>query len=68
MKKRNLDYEKKFRTYLFSFDFETHKQICKDLNVKHNQNEVLERCKGILQDENGNPTITQEELNILQIK
>ena len=27
-KKRNLEYEKKFRAYLFSFDFETHKQIC----------------------------------------
>ena len=32
-KKRNLEYEKKFRAYLFSFDFEIHKQICINLNV-----------------------------------
>jgi len=36
MKTRNLEYEKKFRTYLFSFDFEKHKEICKNLNVKPN--------------------------------
>jgi len=33
MKTRNLIYEKKFRAYLFSFDFETHKEICKNINV-----------------------------------
>ena len=33
MKKRNLDYEKRFSAYLFSFDFETHKKICKHINV-----------------------------------
>lgn len=32
---RNLEYEKKFRAYLFSFDYETHKQICKNINVNH---------------------------------
>ncbi len=36
MKKRNLSYEKKFRKYLFSFDLETPKEICKEINVKHN--------------------------------
>lgn len=34
MNKRSLFYEKQFRTYLFSFDFETHKAICKNINVK----------------------------------
>ena len=33
MKHRNLEYEKKFRTYLFSFGFETHEKICKNINV-----------------------------------
>jgi hypothetical protein len=33
MKKRNLEYEEKFRAYLFSFNFETHKEICKNINV-----------------------------------
>jgi len=33
MKERNLKYEQNFRTYLFSFDYETHKKICKDINV-----------------------------------
>ena len=37
IKKRNLGYELKFRTYLFSFDWGTHKKICKNLNVKPNQ-------------------------------
>jgi len=39
LKKRNLEYEKKFRSYLFSMDFKTHKEICKNINVKPNQNE-----------------------------
>ena len=34
MKTRNLSYESKFRKYLFSFSFEEHKQICKNINVK----------------------------------
>jgi len=38
MKKRNLEYEAKFRKYLFSFNFENHKDICKNINVRHNQN------------------------------
>ena len=42
MKKRNLEYEKKFRAYLFSFDFEKHKEICKNINVKHIQNAEIE--------------------------
>jgi len=36
MKTRNLDYEKKFRKYLFSFDYKSHIEICKNINVKHN--------------------------------
>lgn len=38
MKKRNEEYEKKFRKYLFKFDFETHKKICENLNVNPKQN------------------------------
>ena len=37
MKIRNLNYENKFRAYLFSMDLETHKKICNNINVKHNQ-------------------------------
>lgn len=37
MNKRNLEYKKKFRKYLFSFDFETHKEICKNINVNHKE-------------------------------
>ena len=33
MKERNEKYEQKFRKYLFSFNFETHKKICKNINV-----------------------------------
>lgn len=36
MKQRNLNYENKFRKYIFSFDFDTHKAICKNINVKPN--------------------------------
>ena len=36
MKQRNLEYEKRFRKYLFSFSFEKHKEICKNINVKPN--------------------------------
>jgi len=35
-KKRNLEYEKKFRAYLFKGNLERHKEICKNLNVKPN--------------------------------
>ena len=37
MKERNLEYEAKFRSYLFSFDLENHKDICKNINVRNNQ-------------------------------
>ena len=37
MHKRNLEYEAKFRSYLFSFDLENHKDICKNINVRPNQ-------------------------------
>ena len=37
MKQRNLDYESKFKKYLFSFDLQTHKSICKNINVRDNQ-------------------------------
>lgn len=33
MKQRSLEYENKFRKYLFSFDLETHLNICKNINV-----------------------------------
>lgn len=31
--KRNLNYEKKFRAYLFRGNWERHKEICKNINV-----------------------------------
>jgi len=34
MTQRNLKYELMFRAYLFKFDFKTHKEICKHINVK----------------------------------
>ena len=37
MKKRNIVYEQKFRKYLYSFDYETHKDICKNIGLKHNE-------------------------------
>jgi len=37
MKERSLDYERKFKKYLYSFDFETHKNICKNIGLKHNE-------------------------------
>tara|TARA_Y100000310_G_C20453694_1_gene701997 strand:+ start:658 stop:801 length:144 start_codon:yes stop_codon:yes gene_type:complete len=37
MKKRSLEYEKKFRKYLFSFDLETHKKICKEMYLEINK-------------------------------
>ena len=37
MKQRNLSYEQKFRKYLYSFDFDTHKKICSNINLKHNE-------------------------------
>ena len=32
--KRNLDYEKKFRKYLYKGNIDRFKEICKNLNVK----------------------------------
>jgi len=43
MKKRNVEYEKKFRAYLYSFDFETHKKICENINLKHNVITTMEK-------------------------
>jgi hypothetical protein len=51
MKQRNLSYEDKFRKYLFSFDLETHKEICKNINVKDNQKTIL-TDKEFLQEQN----------------
>jgi hypothetical protein len=45
MKQRNLKYEQKFKTYLFSFDLNTHKEICKTINVKDNQEVKTGRMK-----------------------
>jgi len=41
MKKRNLEYEDKFRKYLFSFDLETHLKICKNINVEFKKNKEM---------------------------
>jgi len=34
MKERNIEYENKFKKYLYGFDFETYKQICENIEVK----------------------------------
>ncbi len=34
MKERNIEYENKFKKYLYSFDFEIYKQICEKIEVK----------------------------------
>lgn len=34
MNQRNLEYEKKFRTYLFKGDFQRYIDICKSINVE----------------------------------
>ena len=50
MKLRNIEYEKKFRAYLFSFDYKTHKEICKNINVeakKHTARKIEETLKAI---------------------
>jgi len=47
IKKRNEEYEKKFRKYLFSFDLETHKKICENLNVNHNQHNKTKTEKSL---------------------
>ena len=36
----NLEYVKKFRKYLFKFDWETHKKICENLNVVESTEET----------------------------
>ena len=43
MKERNIEYENKFRKYLFSFSLENHKEICKNINVKPNACKELEK-------------------------
>ena len=40
MKKRNLEYEKRFRAYLFNGNLERHKEICKNLNVDFKKEEI----------------------------
>lgn len=45
MKERNLEYEKKFRAYLFKGCAERYKEICKNINVKPNINNVKETEK-----------------------
>ena len=37
MEKRNLEYEKKFRTYLYKGSLKRYLEICDNLNVKSNQ-------------------------------
>ena len=37
MKERSLSYEKKFRKYLYSFDWDTHKLILRDEGVFNDQ-------------------------------
>lgn len=37
MKVRSLEYERRFRKYLFSFSFEDHKKICESIGLRHNK-------------------------------
>lgn len=60
MKKRSLEYEKKFRKYLFSFDLKTHKEICGHINVKSNTQDVEK--KGVHKSttiKENDPTLTK---------
>ena len=62
MKKRSLDYENKFKKYLFSFDFETHKEICNEINVKWrgvkmNKKELFKSVKTLIKN---NQLLTKE--------
>jgi len=43
MKARNIEYEKKFRSYLFSGCFERHKEICKNINIKPNITKKIDK-------------------------
>lgn len=47
MGKRNLDYEKKFRSYLFSGDYERHKKIVKNLNLVPSTESTRKAFKGV---------------------
>ena len=37
MKERSLLYELKFKRYIYSFDFKTHKEICENIQLRHTQ-------------------------------
>jgi len=41
--KRNLEYERKFRAYLFSGDLERHLEICKNINVEFKKAKEIEK-------------------------
>ena len=51
MKERNLEYERKFKAYLFNGDLDRHKDICKNLNVKPN---IPEGKTNLMQEINDN--------------
>jgi hypothetical protein len=40
MSERNLEYENKFRAYLFKGDWERQKEICKNINVVESTEET----------------------------
>jgi hypothetical protein len=69
MKERSLDYENKFRRYLFSFDFETHKEICKNINVNHNQMQAIQQMiddlSDIIDKNMNNPSVLDEANRLL---
>ena len=44
-KKRNMDYENKFRAYLYSGDIERFGEICKNINVTKRLLENIEKSK-----------------------
>jgi hypothetical protein len=45
MKQRNLDYEKKFKSYLFKGNVERFKLICENIGVQNNKNVLVKEEK-----------------------
>ena len=47
MKQRNLEYENKFRAYLFKGDWKRYTEICKNLNVVESTTETRKAIKEV---------------------
>ena len=62
MKERNLEYEKKFRAYLFSGCYDRQKEICKNINVNPKDSFMEEVFEIALGDNAINKDYSQEEV------